>query len=141
MLAVLASPLTGAEAQRMIDAAIAKAEQLGCPVMAVAVLDSGGHPLAIARMDDRWFEVDFAVAKAFAAIALREDTTVSGALVDSSPLWRTLPNLLDGRGSFAAGGLLVRRAPGDEGIAGAIGVSGGDGEQDEAVARTAAEAL
>lgn len=141
MPAVPASPLTGAEAQRMVDAAVSKAEELGCPTMTVAVLDAGGHPLAIGRMDDRWFEVDFAVAKAFAAIALREDTSKTGALLDSSPLWRTLPNLLDRRGSFGLGGLVVRRGPDDDDIVGAIGAVGGNGEEGESVARAGAEVI
>jgi uncharacterized protein GlcG (DUF336 family) len=132
--------LTGAEAARMIDASVKKAEELGCPTMTIAVLDAGGHTLAVARMDDRWFEVEFAVAKAFAAIALRQDTSTSGDLLDSSPLWRTMPNLLDGRGSFGLGGVVVRRAPNgaaesDEDIVGAVGAVGGNGPQDEAVAR------
>ena len=136
----LARPLTGAEASRMIDAAVNKAHELGYPTMSVAVVDGGGHVLALARMDDRWFEVDFAIAKAYAAIALRQDTSASGDLLDSNPFWRTLPNLLDRRGSFGLGGVVVRRAPAgspesDEDIAGAIGAVGGSGPEDEAVAR------
>jgi len=135
------SLLTGDLAAIVIDAALEKAREMECTTLTIAVLDAAGHPVAVARLDDRWFQVEMAIAKAFAAIALREDTQVSGPQLDSTPFWRTVPNLLAGRGSFGLGGVVLRLGSDPSAVVGAIGVIGGSGDQDVGVAGAGAASL
>jgi uncharacterized protein GlcG (DUF336 family) len=132
--------LTGAVTEVVVNAALDKARELECATLTVAVLDVAGHLVAVARLDDRWFQVESAMAKAFAAIALREDTEVTGPKLDSTPFWRTVPSLLAGRGSFGLGGVVLRLGA-DAEVVGAIGVIGGSGAQDLSVAKAGAAAL
>ena len=133
--------LTGDLAETVINAALQKARELDCTTLTIAVLDLAGHLVAAARLDDRWFQVEMAMAKAFAAIALREDTQVTGPQLDSTPFWRTVPNLLAGRGSFGLGGVVLRLGSDPSAVVGAIGVIGGSGEQDLSVAMAGAASL
>jgi uncharacterized protein GlcG (DUF336 family) len=133
--------LTGDLAEAVINAALDKARELDCTTLTIAVLDVAGHLAAAARLDDRWFQVEMAMAKAFAAIALREDTEVTGPQLDSTPFWRTVPNLLAGRGSFGLGGVVLRLGSDPATVVGAIGVIGGSGEQDLRVAMAGAASL
>jgi uncharacterized protein GlcG (DUF336 family) len=132
--------LTGAVTEVVVNAALDKARELECATLTIAVLDVAGHLAAVARLDDRWFQVESAMAKAFAAIALREDTEVTGPKLDSTPFWRTVPSLVAGRGSFGLGGVVLRLGP-DAEVVGAIGVIGGSGAQDLSVAKAGAAAL
>lgn len=137
----MAELLTGDLAEAVINAALEKARELECTTLTIAVLDVAGHLVAAARLDDRWFQVEMAMAKAFAAIALREDTQVTGPRLDSTPFWRTVPNLLAGRGSFGLGGVVLRLGSDPAAVVGAIGVIGGSGEQDLSVAMAGAASL
>jgi uncharacterized protein GlcG (DUF336 family) len=132
--------LTGEVTEIVVNAALDKARELECATLTIAVLDVAGHLAAVARLDDRWFQVESAMAKAFAAIALREDTEVTGPKLDSTPFWRTVPSLVAGRGSFGLGGVVLRLGP-DAEVVGAIGVIGGSGAQDLSVAKAGAAAL
>lgn len=132
--------LTGRVTEVVVNAALDKARELECATLTVAVLDVAGHLVAVARLDDRWFQVESAMAKAFAAIALREDTEVTGPKLDSTPFWRTVPSLVAGRGSFGLGGVVLRLGA-DAEVVGAIGVIGGSGAQDLSVAKAGAAAL
>jgi uncharacterized protein GlcG (DUF336 family) len=135
----MAPLLTGEVTQTVVNAALTRARELECATLTVAVLDAAGHLVAVARLDDRWFQVESAMAKAFSAIALREDTEVAGPKLDSTPFWRTVPSLVAGRGSFGLGGVVLRLASGE--VVGAIGVIGGSGDQDLSVAKAGAAAL
>jgi uncharacterized protein GlcG (DUF336 family) len=132
--------LTGEVTEIVVNAALDKARELECATLTIAVLDVAGHLAAVARLDDRWFQVESAMAKAFAAVALREDTEVTGPKLDSTPFWRTVPSLVAGRGSFGLGGVVLRLGP-DAEVVGAIGVIGGSGAQDLSVAKAGAAAL
>jgi uncharacterized protein GlcG (DUF336 family) len=131
--------LRGAAAWGIVEAGLAEAGRLECSTVTIAVVDAAGHRLAVARMDDRWFQVELAMAKAYAAVALRADTAELGPLLDSTPFWRTVPNLLAGRGGFGLGGLVLRNADGL--LVGAVGAIGGSGDQDIAVAEAGRQAF
>jgi uncharacterized protein GlcG (DUF336 family) len=133
--------LTGRLAGVVVDAALEQAARLECDTLTIAVLDAAGHLVAVARLDDRWFQVECAQAKAFAAIALGEDTAALGPKLDTTPFWRTVPNLLGGRGGFGLGGVLLRLTSDPGTIIGAIGVIGGSGDQDLSVAAAGAQSL
>jgi uncharacterized protein GlcG (DUF336 family) len=136
-----ADSLCGARARAILDEGVRKAGELACSTLTIAVLDAGGHLAALARLDDRWFQVEAAKAKAYAALALRRNTEETGPLLDSTPFWRTVPNLLAGRGAFGLGGVVVRDPADPQTVLGAVGVIGGSGTHDLAVAHAAASAL
>jgi len=122
-----------------MKAALAKAEELGCvATITVGIVDADGHLMALERMDDRGFEVDIAIAKAYDAVALRRDGKDSGALLDSNPFWRCVPDLLAGKVELGNGGVLLRRG---ETVVGGIGATGSSGDEDELIARAGAAAI
>lgn len=58
-----------AEAQGIVRAALAKADEIGSPSNG-AVIDSGGNLLAFARMDNAWLgSIDVAISKAYTSRA------------------------------------------------------------------------
>ncbi|OFJ54768.1 GlcG/HbpS family heme-binding protein [Mycolicibacterium grossiae] len=126
------------DAQRMIAAGRAKAEEISSPSN-IAVVDAGGNLVAHARMDGAWIgSVDIAINKAFTARAL--DVSTEELAADAAPgnQFYGVHASNHGRIMIFAGGIPVQQ--GGQ-IVGAVGVSGGTGEQDKSVAQAAAEAL
>lgn len=135
---VLAPTATLAAAQRAISAALEKAEDLAVDVC-IAVTDSGGHLLSMARMDRApLLCVQIAQDKAYSVAAF-------GGL-PTSEWWRMLesePALLHGivktdRLTVFGGGVPLVA---DGRTVGAIGVSGGSSEQDVRIAEAGATAV
>ena len=127
-----ASSLTLAQAQQMLQGAIAHAEQLGC-LMSIAVVDSGGTLVACARMDGaRFLTPETSRGKAYAASAYGRSGTELGAAWSENPaFWGNMPSL--NRPLFPSqGGLPIVQ---NDVIIGGIGVGGGTSQQDEDVAR------
>ncbi|MBX5492119.1 MAG: heme-binding protein [Chloroflexi bacterium] len=127
-----ASSLTLAQAQQMIQGAIAYAEQHGY-LMSIAVVDAAGTLVAAARMDGaRFLTPETARAKAYAAAAYgRSGRELGEAYRDYPPFWASLPSL--GRPLLPSqGGVPIVV---DDVILGAIGVGGGTSQQDEDTAR------
>ncbi|MDP7732965.1 GlcG/HbpS family heme-binding protein [Mycobacterium sp. TY813] len=126
------------DAQRMIAAGRAKAEEISSPSN-IAVVDAGGNLVAHARMDGAWIgSVDIAINKAYTARAL--DVSTEELAADAAPgnQFYGIHASNHGRIMIFAGGIPVQQ--GGQ-IVGAVGVSGGTGEQDKTVAQAAAEAL
>jgi uncharacterized protein GlcG (DUF336 family) len=123
-----------ADACRITDAALAKALELGCKPLTVAVLDAGGHLLAFKREDgSSILRPQIAHAKAWGALgmgmggrALAERATVAPAFVAA------LSDISGGRIAPVPGGVLVRNDRGH--ILGAVGISGDHSDKDEACA-------
>jgi len=116
-------------AQKIVDAAIQKAESLGIRV-AVAVVDAGGHVILKARMDGLWFlTTDICEGKAYTAVALQRPTEqfVANVATPRPQFYTGLAALSDGKIIAAGGGIPIKQ--GDE-IVGAVGISGGTPEQD-----------
>lgn len=116
----------------MIDAALATASTLGI-VVSAGVVDGGGNLVAFQRMDDA--EVagpTLAVDKAYTAVAHRIETHELGPLV--APGGDLVGMNANGGGRYVA---FAGGVPCWDGarVIGAIGVSGGTGEQDLACAR------
>jgi uncharacterized protein GlcG (DUF336 family) len=125
-------------ATRVIEAATAEAERQGVP-MNIAVVDTGAHLKAFARMDNALLgSIDIAERKAVTSALFRAPTGALGGLVQPGGPLFGLENTNGGLVVFA-GGLTLRNADGI--VIGAIGVSGGSVEQDEAVAKAGADAL
>ncbi len=63
--------LTLAQANKIVEAALAKAREMKIKPLAVAVLDSSGHPKSLQREDEAsMFRVDVAMGKAWASVGM-----------------------------------------------------------------------
>ena len=126
------------EARRVIAAAEAKAEEIGCPVD-VAVVDAGGNLKAHVRMDGAFIgSITISINKAYTAIAFQCETRDLQELTrPDGPLFG-LSDAHGGRLVVFPGGIPLRRN-GD--IVGAIGVSSGTIEQDQEISEAGAAAF
>ena len=130
--------LTLADARRIIAAAEKKAQEIGQP-MNIAVVDQGGNLVAHVRMDNAWIgSVDIAINKAWTARAFDIETKALAENSQSGDQFFGIHASNHGRVMIFAGGIPLKR--GNE-VVGAVGVSGGLGKQDQAVAEAGAEAF
>ena len=127
--------LTLAEANRMIQAAIAKAGELNVKI-SIAASDTGGNLVAFNRMDGA-SAVSATVAQGKAA-ASAGFGRASGTLQADSPVIQAVIAALGGRMLPARGAVPVHKT-GE--LVGAIGASGATAEQDEQCAQAGAAAI
>jgi uncharacterized protein GlcG (DUF336 family) len=130
--------ITLEDAMKIISAAQKKAVAVGQP-MNIAVADAGGNLVAHVRMDGAWLgSVDIAINKAFTARAF--DISTKDLATQSQPgaQFYGIHASNHGRVMIFAGGIPLKRGGK---VVGAIGVSGGSGEQDQAVAEAGAAAF
>jgi uncharacterized protein GlcG (DUF336 family) len=128
--------ITAELAQKLIDAAVAKAKSLGVPQI-VAILDESGNLKAFYRMDGApLISIEVAQNKAYTALLGAPSHEFFDRIKDNPALVAGLPHVP--RIALFGGGFPVRI---DDAIAGAIGVSGGSVEQDIACAQAAIDAL
>jgi uncharacterized protein GlcG (DUF336 family) len=127
-----------ADARRIIAAAEKKAEELGQP-MNVAVVDEGGNLIAFERMANAWLgSIDISQKKAWTSRAFDIATKDLAEHSQSGNQFFGIHASNDGKVMIFAGGIPLKQ----EGkVVGAIGVSGGSGVQDHAVAEAGAAAL
>jgi uncharacterized protein GlcG (DUF336 family) len=127
-----------ADARRIIAAAEKKAEEIGQP-MNVAVVDEGGNLVAFERMENAWLgSIDIAQKKAWTSRAFDITTKDLGANSQSGDQFFGIHASNNGKVMIFAGGIPLKKGGK---IVGAIGISGGSGEQDHAVAEAGAAAL
>src|SRR6266851_5566286 len=127
-----------ADARKVIAAAEKKAQEMKQP-MNIAVVDGGGNLVSHVRMDGAWIgSIDISINKAFTARAF--DISTKELAANSQPGDQFFGIHVSNRGRImiSAGGIPLKRA-GE--IVGAIGVSGGSGEQDQVVAEAGASAF
>jgi len=130
--------ITLADARRIISAAEQKAAEIGQP-MNIAVVDAGGNLIAHVRMDKAWIgSIDISIKKAWTSRAFDISTKELAELSQSGDQFFGIHASNNGRVMIFAGGIPLKR--GDE-VVGAIGVSGGMGKQDQAVAEAGAAAF
>src|SRR6201987_4184465 len=130
--------ITLADARRIIAAAEKKAEEIGQP-MNIAVADAGGNLVAHVRMDNAWMgSVDISINKAFTARAFDITTKDLAANSQSGDQFFGIHISNRGRIMIFAGGIPLKKGGK---VIGAIGISGGSGEQDHAVAEAGAAAV
>ena len=130
--------LTLDDACIIMDAAEAKAREIGVD-MDVAITDANGSLLMFHRMDDgRITSIDVAISKAFTAAAARRSTRAYGKV--SGPGGPAFGIHVSNQGRFmiVAGGLPLFV---DGQIAGGVGCSSGTPDQDEVVAEAGIEAF
>ncbi|MBS1952695.1 MAG: heme-binding protein [Cyanobacteria bacterium SZAS-4] len=120
-----------AEARAVIDICERKALDIKQP-MNVAVVDAGGNLVAHIRMDNAWLgSINISINKAFTARCFDITTEALGKESQPGKQFYGIQNSNDGKIMIFGGGVpLLRNGK----VVGALGVSGGTGEQDCAVA-------
>jgi uncharacterized protein GlcG (DUF336 family) len=128
------TPVSLDRAQAAIAAAVAESNKRGWKLN-VAVVDSGAHLVAFARMDGAQIgSIAISEHKARASVKFRRETKAFEAGIQAGNNYLlTLDDVIGSRGGIPLmdGGRMV----------GAIGCSGGTGSQDEVVCRAGAEAV
>ena len=126
------------DARRVIDAAEKKAGEIGQP-MNIAVADTGGNLVAHVRMDGAWLgSIDISIKKAFTSRAFDISTKDLAENAQPGQQFFGIHASNDGRVMIFAGGIPLKK---DGKVVGAIGVSGGSGDQDHSVAEAGASAF
>jgi len=126
------------DARRIIAAATKKADEVGQP-MNIAVVCAGGHLLAFERMENAWLgAVDISIKKAWTSRAFDITTEDLGKSSQPGDQFFGINASNAGKVMIFAGGIPIRQ---DGAVVGAIGVSGGSGKQDQAVAEAGAAAF
>lgn len=131
--------LTHDEAVALCAGARAAADALGVP-MAIAVMDPGGHLLALVRMDGApWITATVAQGKAWTSAAYGTPSAAQKEKMAAMPNFAgALTTMTHGAYTPQTGAVPVYRSGV---LLGAVGASGGTGEQDEAVATAAVTSL
>src|ERR1700739_1879069 len=130
--------MTLEEARKIIAAAEKKAKEIKWP-MNIAVVDEGGNLVSHVRMDGAWIgSIDISINKAFTSRAFDISTKDLGEHSQSGGQFFGIHVSNHGRIMIFAGGIPLKRGGR---IVGAVGASGGSGEQDHAVAEAGAEAF
>jgi len=125
------------DARRIIAAATKKAEDIKQP-MNIAVVDAGGNLLAFERMEDAWLgSIDISIKKAWTSRAFNITTQDLAQHSQSGNQFFGIHASNDGKVMIFAGGMPIKQ---DGQVVGAIGVSGGSGDQDHEVAHAGASA-
>lgn len=130
--------ITLEDARRVIAAAEKEAATIGQP-MNIAVVDAGGNLVAHVRMDDAWIgSIDISINKAYTARAF--DLPTKDLAKESQPGEQFFGIHVTNRSRIVifAGGIPLKSGGK---VVGGIGVSGGSGKQDQAVAEAGAQAF
>ncbi|CAN5856897.1 hypothetical protein BH11PLA1_BH11PLA1_20620 [soil metagenome] len=127
-----------ADARRVIAAAERAALSQGQP-MNIAVVDAGGNLVAHIRMDGAWMgSINIAINKAWTSRAFDISTKELAGVSQPGEDFFGIHASNQGRVTIFAGGVPLKRAGN---VVGAVGVSGGSGKQDHAVAKAGAAAF
>jgi uncharacterized protein GlcG (DUF336 family) len=125
------------EAQLALDAAQAKAEEIGV-LEVLCVADASGYPIALRRLDGgKVTSVQIAINKAFTATGQRKPTDAYKNALPGEEAFGIFTQH-EGRFTVFVGGYPIFV---DGQCVGAIAASGGNGEQDEAVCAAGIAAL
>ncbi|QXI19225.1 GlcG/HbpS family heme-binding protein [Pseudomonas hamedanensis] len=135
------SALTLKVAVNLVSEAISAGRGINAAPLTIAVLDTGGHLIALQREDGAsLLRPNIAIGKAWGAIALGKGSRLLAQDAQQRPAFFAALNSM-GEGSVvpAPGGVLIRNQTGE--VLGAIGISGDLSDVDEQVAIRAVEAL
>ena len=129
------APLSTADIQKALTAAVAKAQELGVP-MGISIVDASGNLLAFIKMDGAFLHTNHtSFSKAYTAASIHKPSGASGIPPNVSA---EISSTTGGKFTTLPGGFPLVK---DGKVMGGIGVGGGKGEQDEAVAKAAVDAL
>ena len=125
--------LTLAQANQIVEVALGTARAQRHRPMAVVVLDESGHVRALQREDGAsMFRVDVATGKAWAAVGMGAASRVLSERARDNPnFYLSLAATAQGRFLPQPGAVVIKNAAGE--IIGAVGASGGTGDEDEAI--------
>ncbi|OWQ39989.1 GlcG protein [Pseudomonas lactis] len=135
------SALTLKLATQLATQALTAGRTISAAPLTIAVLDSGGHLVALQREDGAsLLRPQIAIGKAWGAIALGKGSRLLALDAQQRPAFIAALNSL-GQGSVvpAPGGVLIRDQSGM--VLGAIGISGDTSDIDEQCAVTAIEGV
>lgn len=124
-------PLLLKDASHMVDSALAHGRVLDCGPLTVAVLDAGGHLLALKREDASGIlRPRIAEAKAWGALGMGAGgRNLARRAAEAPAFFQSLMAISEGRIAPVPGGVLIR--DGEGGVIGAVGVSGDHPDRDE----------
>ena len=129
------APLTRKEAERLCEAVLSRAEEVGVNAV-VCVSDAGGHPLCLLRKENAFIaSIDIAMNKAFTSVSLKMPTKNLATLAAPGGSLYGIQFTNGGRIVIFGGGEPLKRG---NVIVGGFGVSGGTAEQDTALGEFAA---
>ncbi|MDF1609055.1 heme-binding protein [Hoeflea sp. YIM 152468] len=128
------------DASIVVDAVIAKGRENSFEPLTVAVLDAGGHLVAVKREDGSGIlRVELATGKAYGALGFGLGSRELAKRSQKVPgFMSAASDASGGRCVPAPGGVLIKNSAGH--IIGAVGISGDTGENDEVCAIAGIEA-
>ena len=125
--------LTLQQANQIIAGALAQSKQSGYQPMGIAVLDAAGNLKAFASEDGAsMFRFDIARAKAWGAVGMGASSrTLMQRAKDNPNFFVSLAATAGGKFLPQTGAVLVKDGAGN--VIGAVGASGGTGDEDELI--------
>lgn len=127
--------LSTADLQKALTAAVTKAQEIGVP-MGISIVDAGGNLVAFIKMDGAFIHTNHtSFSKAYTAASIRKPSGAGGIPAN---ITAEISSTTGGKFTTLPGGLPLLK---DGHVIGGIGVGGGKGDQDEAVAKAGADAL
>lgn len=132
--------LTLQQASQIITAALAKSKEDGYKPMGIAVLDASGNLKAFVSEDGAsMFRFDIARAKAWGAVGMGVSSrTLAQRAKDNPNFFVSLAATAEGKFLPQTGAVVIKDAQGN--VIGAVGASGGTGDEDEAICIAGVEA-
>jgi uncharacterized protein GlcG (DUF336 family) len=128
------------QASTIVDVALTKGRETNCVPLTVAVLDAGGHLVALKREDKSGIlRFDIAFGKAWGALGMGFGSRELADRSAKNPLFfGVLATVSQGRLVPVPGGVLIKDASGS--VLGAVGISGDTSDKDEVCAVAGIEA-
>lgn len=128
------------QANAIIGAALNKAREAGYPPMAIVVLDAAGHLKAFASEDGAsMLRFDIARAKAWGAVGMGVSSRALAERAKQNPnFFVSLAATAEGKFLAQPGAVVIKNAQGR--VIGAVGASGGTGDEDELICEAGIDA-
>jgi uncharacterized protein GlcG (DUF336 family) len=125
--------LTLDQARQILDAALATSKDKGHAPMAIAVLDAAGHLKAFVSEDGAsMFRFDIARAKAWGAVGMGVSSRTLSERAKGNPnFFVSLAATAEGKFLPQTGAVVIKDPQGR--LLGAVGASGGTGDEDELI--------
>jgi uncharacterized protein GlcG (DUF336 family) len=126
-------PLSLTQANQIIASALEKSKASGFKPMGIVVVDDAGNLKAFAREDGAsMFRFDVARGKAFGAVGMGASSRVLAERAKDNPnFFISLAATASGKFLAQTGAVLIKNATGE--TLGAVGASGGTGDEDELI--------
>ena len=126
--------LTLAQANRIIEAVLARGAELNCRPLSVVVVEPGCKVKAFQKEDgSSMIRFEMALGKAYAALAMGRSSKLVRVRAEEKPIFmRYLISASDEKMFPEGGGLQIRDAAGE--VIGAVGVTGDTEDRDEELA-------